>query len=382
MEKSGSGNMKCRICKKEIPDDAVYCCYCGKKQMICPHKPKRRANGTGTIYPSPGGKGYVAEKTLGYYKGKDGKKHRIAKKKTFPKKSDAINALPNLGNDVPDTNYSPALRELYEELQGTRHYEKLSHSQQDKLRYAWNKIGKIQAWKICNLDYGTMQKMVDLGKTYYPARDIKILFSHLYKIAIRNKKEEVNLAEYLELPDAPGAKREVFTEQDRADFWVDYTGIDENNDIVCPHEFTGLILIMAYTGMRIGELCDIPKEDVHLDEHYIVGGEKTAAGIDREIPICDKIYDIVKLFYGKGKKKLVEKNIWGFYDEYWATIDRLGIRHLPPQTCRHTYFTMMAQRNVHPALIASMGGHAQYETAIDNYNRLPLKEKLDAVNKL
>lgn len=65
--------MKCRKCKKEIPEDAIYCCYCRAKQAAGEHKPKSRGNGTGTVYPSPDGKGYIAEVTLGYYKGEDGK---------------------------------------------------------------------------------------------------------------------------------------------------------------------------------------------------------------------------------------------------------------------------------------------------------------------
>lgn len=53
---------------------------------------------------------------------------------------------------------------------------------------------------------------------------------------------------------------------------------------------------MIYTGMRIGELYKTKKENVHLDEHYMIGGEKTAAGIDREIPISTTIINVVERF--------------------------------------------------------------------------------------
>ena len=32
-EKNVEGNMECIKCKKEIPDGAPYCCWCGKKQQ-------------------------------------------------------------------------------------------------------------------------------------------------------------------------------------------------------------------------------------------------------------------------------------------------------------------------------------------------------------
>ena len=41
--------MNCVKCKKELPDGAVYCLYCGKKQVAAPRRRKKRANGTGNI---------------------------------------------------------------------------------------------------------------------------------------------------------------------------------------------------------------------------------------------------------------------------------------------------------------------------------------------
>ena len=41
--------MLCIKCRKELPVDSVYCCYCGKKQTTAPAKYNRREHGTGTI---------------------------------------------------------------------------------------------------------------------------------------------------------------------------------------------------------------------------------------------------------------------------------------------------------------------------------------------
>ena len=71
-----------------------------------------------------------------------------------------------------------------------------------------------------------------------------------------------------------------------------------------------------------------------------------------------------------------------FYASYWETIDRLGIRHLPPQTCRHTYFSMMTAAGVQIGIITKTGGHADYRTTLKNYVKLSLQEKVDAVNKM
>lgn len=369
--------MVCKKCKKEIQNDFIFCPYCGRK-LAEERKKRGRANGTGSVFRTSDNR-WKGQKVLFYYTDKDGKRQKKTQTKTFDRKVDAIQFADS--SEKPET-VSITLNDLREIFITSKKYDKLSDSQKNKLGYAWNKLQPIQFVKISDLAIDRMQEVIDgAAKTYYPARDMKVLLSHLYTIAIQRQQETINKSEYIELPDAPKAKRQAFTEEEIAALWDDYNGQNESGSVK-PRKFTGYILTMIYTGMRIGELFGIEKINVHLEEKYMIGGEKTAAGRDREIPISDLIFPIVKYFYNAGKSKLVHRNIDNFYAEYWGTIDRLKIRHLPPQTCRHTYFTMLAQSNVHPALIAAMGGHAQYETAIDNYNRLPLADKIAAVNKI
>jgi integrase len=372
--------MECKKCRKEIPDQSIYCMYCGANQIQSQRRTKSRGNGTGTVFKLPNGK-YLADVTVGYYVDKNGKLHRKRRTKTCERRKDALAALQMLKNAPMETK-TPTLLQLYEMYQSTKKYDKLSQSQKDKMRFAWDKLEPIQLYKISDLNVQIMQSAINKATDkYYPARDMKVLLSHLYTIAIQHDYEKQNKTEYIELPDAPTAKRQVFNEEDIAKFWDDYNG-------QCPtgaseaHEFTGYILIMIYTGMRTGELFGIAKDNVFLDKRYMIGGEKTAAGRDREIPISDLIYPIIERFYNQNNKKLIHMNLDNFYENYWNTIERLHIRHYPPLTCRHTFFSLLAQNRVHPALIAAMGGHAQYQTAIDNYNRLPVSEKIAAANKI
>jgi len=373
----GMISLLCRKCKHEIPDDAVYCCYCGRKQIQ--ERQKARGNGTGSVYQRGNHGKWIAAVVDHYYIGKNGKLTAARKTKSFDRKIDAVEALSELKKSAPEAHIL-TLSDLYQIYTGTKKYGKLSDSQRDKMRIAWNRLQPVQLSKISEITIETMQNTIDsAAKTYYPARDMKVLLSHLYTIAIQQGQETMNKSQYLELPDAPKAKRQVFSEEEVAKLWDDYNG-------QCPtgpaeaHVFTGYILVLAYTGMRVGEMYQLDMGSFHMDERYIIGGEKSEAGRDREIPIGKSIYAVVKRFYDAGAFPL--KNIWKFYDDYNATLKRLEIRPYPAQTCRHTYFTMMAERHVHPALIAAMGGHAQYETAIDNYNRLPVKSKIEAADKL
>jgi len=36
-----------------------------------------------------------------------------------------------------------------------------------------------------------------------------------------------------------------------------------------------ILIVLLYTGLRIGELLDIHRKNVHIDEKYMIGGLKT-----------------------------------------------------------------------------------------------------------
>lgn len=77
--------MKCFACSHPIPDDAIYCCYCGRKCPTAKPSPThRRERNTGTVYKRPNGK-YQVTVTIGWYI-ENGKRKRRTITKTFVKK--------------------------------------------------------------------------------------------------------------------------------------------------------------------------------------------------------------------------------------------------------------------------------------------------------
>ena len=362
--------MICKKCKAEIPDASNFCCICGVKLTVSARSTKKRGNGQGTVIKLPNGK-YKAIVTLGYYL-ENGQMHRRIATKTCVKKTDAFAAIPELKKQSikPD---DMTLHELYDAYISGKDYNAISKSQQDKLGYAWNRLKDIEFRHITTLTVDDLQSVVDKEtSTYYPARDMKVMLSHLYNIAIRKEIIHTNKSEYIDLPDAPKAKRNCWTLSEVASLWKDY---DSN-------PFTGYILVMCYAGLRFGELAKIELENIHLDENYMIGGIKTDAGTDREIPIHRKIKPIIEQLMKGKKKRLLEMNEDNFYAKYWDVIKRTGARELPPHTCRHFYFTSMTAAGVQGGIIAETGGHANYSTTMKNYVRIPLADKINAVNQI
>lgn len=362
--------MVCRKCHRENPADAVYCCYCRAKLTLEGRRPRVRGNKQGTVFKTNDGK-YKAEVVVGWYM-EDGKKKKKVKTKIFTKKADAVAALPgllSLYEKPKDIN----LHDLHEEYITSKAYEGLSASQRNKLTYAWNRWQPMEFRGIATLTVADLQEAIDKEAiTYYPARDMKVLMSHLYNIAIRREVIAYNKTEYVDLPESPKAKRESWTVEEVAALWEDYK----------TNAFTGYILIMCYAGLRYGELATIRLENIHLAEGYMIGGIKTEAGIDREIPLAAKIRPVILAMSEGRREKLLEMNEDRFYETYWATIARAGLRNLPPQTCRHYYFSRMTAAGIQGGIIAEVGGHADYMTTLKNYVRIPLADKLAAVNSI
>lgn len=64
-------------------------------------------------------------------------------------------------------------------------------------------------------------------------------------------------------------------------------------------KYVDILLIQCYMGWRPKELGLIELKNVDLKKHSIMGGIKTAAGIDRTVPIHSKILNLVERRYSE-----------------------------------------------------------------------------------
>lgn len=363
--------MECKHCKKQIPDDAVFCQYCGKNQNAVPTKGRRtRPNGTGTVYKR--GNTWVAEVTVGkmLIDGKTHYKHR--KKGGFKLKKDAIAYLPVLQN--APIKKTPTVYELWERY-STGPMQKISDSRKQKYGYAIKKWEPLWFMSISDITTEDLQNVVDSKTTSYdPAKDMRDLMSNLFQMAMPDKYVDINLAPFINLPKTETADPIPWNDDEILAFWDDYSK---------GNTFTGYILLLIYTGMMPGELLDARKDMIDWENRQLVrGGKKTATRKKKPIVLADFIIPVLEDLcnYSSGEK-LVTMNKDKFYDTYHETTARIGVRHLPPYSCRHTTATALASAKVSPTVIQEVMRHARFSTT-ERYIHLDSAVARSAVNTL
>lgn len=204
---------------------------------------------------------------------------------------------------------------------------------------------------------------------------LKSTMIQIWKYAIKNDIVTNNYAEHIEIHEKIEKTGKVFTVEEIRVLW------DNADDPTARW-----ILILMYTGMRIGELLAMTADNIHLDKHYMVGGLKSEAGIDRIIPIHDAILPLVEKQLGKAKYLMRdEKGRKLSYSKALEQFKNFMIsykwEHLPHDT-RKTAVSMMHSAGIPMEVIRVIVGHSGKGVTEKVYLYKTPYELVEAVNKI
>lgn len=338
--------MICRACHKDVPDGA-YCIMCGAKQDIS-HTPKRRGNGTGSVYKLPNGK-YKAVVITGYYNDEKGKLRKSTRSKVFDKKKDAIAGLTDLKRSPRERKENPTFKELYDRWFPTHRAGK---STLDCYKSAAKYFKPLYGIKLSDIDIDDLQECMDeCEKGKRTKQNMKVLTGLMYKYAIprRLTPNAINLGQYLIVSGEETTRRASFTAQD----------IEMIRNAIGAVEYADYIYCMIYLGFRPSEFLALKVEDYNREGRYFTGGSKTEAGTDRIVTVSPKIQPVIDaLIEGKESGAVFCRSdgrpfsLSGFGDIFIDALNEIGIdnpmggtdykRHkYTPHTCRHTFATLM-----------------------------------------
>lgn len=366
--------MICVKCGKEAPD-APYCALCGWKQSTSPTTRSKRGNGQGYVWKR--GKVWYAQTTV-YSRAEivDGKKVYRQKRRTkggFATKRDALDYISKLRST--EGRKVPTVLQLYT-LWEKNDLPKLSESKKSAYKKARERLDDIMGRKIDSLTVGELQEIVNReSSSFYTARDMKVLLSHIYKKALPDQFVKTNLSEHIAMPEFDEKEAEPFTEEEVQKMWSAFA----DGDV-----FVGYLLLMIYTGMMPGELFACKKDMIDYGKCEIWGCGKKTKKRKKEVPIVFPAFiaPVLEALCASTDGDMIQplqKNDW--YDRYHEATNRLGIRDLPPYSCRHTTGTEAARLNLSAPVIQNVMRHSKITTT-QRYIHFGAEEAHAAVNKM
>ncbi len=357
--------MVCTRCARPLPDGALYCPACGKRQGSGGGgKPKprrdRRARGTGSVQRLPGrrSKPYAA-RLNGVHLG------------TYATRGEAIVALDTVvAAGRPLEGGTATFRQVYEAWSAI-HFSRIGEKTAQGYMIAFDKAEQLHSKRMRDLRTVDFQSVIDglaaAGLSYSQCAKMRGLFSQLAAYAMERDLIAKDYSSFVRLPRKPAPKSRVLSAEEQAALW-------RVAEAEGPQQETARIgVVLLCTGMRIGELLQLPASDVHLDKGYAVGGEKTTAGKGRVIPLPAAIHPILQEWLARGTSLLIASEAGGKLDastvrhRFARLMASLGIEDVSPHTCRHTCATVMAAAGVPPRAIQSILGHASYSTTAEIY---------------
>lgn len=344
--------MQCRKCHLEAPDGANFCPKCGAKLVVTPGV-KSRGNGQGTAFKR--GKTWTAKWSLPAYIDENGKLHHPRKTKGGFQTKKA--ALAYASNPPVAVKVAPTLRHYYN-VWHSAGFTKLGKSKRTAYEIAWKRWLPLCDKPVTELTIGELQAQVDSEvTTYYPARDMRTVASHLFKMALAEGHLRANIAEYISIPPLNEKEGIPFTDDEVKLLWAAYTA----GDI-----FVGYLLMMIYTGMMPGELFNLKKSMIDFNRCEINGaGLKTKKRKKTALVFPETVKPVIQAICDYSNSRIDNvlcMNKDKFYEEYHKAVQSAGCRDLPPYSCRHTTATALALGNIAPSVIQEVMRHAKFST--------------------
>lgn len=357
--------MKCKKCRKVIPDDSKFCCYCGTPQAAKP-KMYRRPDG---LYE----KVITVKGNRIYFRGKT-EKEVERKMLEYQKKIEQ------------GESFSAIAEAWFEEHSATLKPSSLNNYT-PAVKRAVDFFGSTPITEIKASDVS--RYLMSLPQSFAQ----KTMLTHLQivnmicKYSVVNGAIETNPAEYVQIPRGRKKTRRRPSTPDEVAI------IKANVD----KPFGLYAFILLCTGCRRGEALALQYRDIDYVRNVIhitksisyksnfpnVTSTKTDNS-ERSVVLLDQLRDKIPsgkpddfIFGGKEPMKLSQfKCAWKHYK------DAAGLTDLTPHMVRHGYASILHEAGIDAKDAQELLGHANISTTMDIYTHITEKQRAETARKL
>ena len=254
------------------------------------------------------------------------------------------------------------------------HSQSISRSAVKSYHIAFKHISNIADMPITNIHFQHLQNVINSmhikGLSYSSCKKVRSLFNQLLNYAIIKDYPITNYSQHLNLgPNIPTIKRRIFTRQQINKLWA----IDTS--------YSHMILILLYTGLRIGELLNLSRQDINRRSSYlIVRHAKTKAGEGRIIPLHHRIMPLIEQLYRDTDEYLFTISYTTFRKHFQNIMKQLNCKHTIHDT-RHTFASLL-DAVAPPNALRSLLGHKQGDITTRVYTHKTIRELRKAIELL
>lgn len=302
----------------------------------------------------------------------------------FEKSADAYTFLAkyNEGLVTPDNRLKNEIlfRQVFDEwITEYERYKDVGKQAHASYTLGFTQLKELHDKKFALLRIDDLQRQIDKleGMSESTIQKPITLLHFMYQYAMKKEYVDKDYSQYIIRVSAKEKQQlhKAFTHDEIKKLWED--GSDDAKRI----------LIFIYTGFRATELLEIKKENVHLDEHYMIGGKKTDAGKNRAVPIHKKILPLVKAFYKTSGTYLFEENgkpiTYMHFKDYHMNplMSRLGFKHSLHDT-RHTCASLLKEYQCDDLYRKLIMGHRVEDLTDRVYTHVEIARLVLEINKV
>lgn len=292
----------------------------------------------------------------------------------FEKRTQALECLVEYNKNPYDIDRRKiTFAALYSEW-SDKHFDKIAANTVGTYKTAYKKCEKIYNVEFCKLKTSHLQGVIDETRSPSVAKNVKLLFSLIYKYALKHEIVDKDYSLFVELPKIQKKQPPKPLTKDEIKTLWQYEG----------DMYADMLLILLYSGMRIGELLILENENINIDGRYMIGGIKTEAGIDRVIPIHKTIAHLIEknlndgkyLFHARNGKPYQYTNIRKKAVPFFKSI---GLNHTF-HDARHSFISQASRLDFNQLALKRIVGHSD-NNITDHYTHKDIADLIAVIDK-